>query len=398
MKARYYILIAITMFATISSAQTRKVAKNAATATKTAKTANATNTMSQRAKALFDDMLPNTQRVFVIDSTIVDKNNVIEAIPLPKAYGKFVAYDEFFGKRTGSDSYVFVNGFGNRCYYTELGTDSISRLYMCDKLGDKWANPIAIREINERFTDISYPYMSSDGQTLFFAGVSGEDGLGQRDIYMAKYDADEGHFMQPENIGLPFNSPADDYAYIVADADGIAWFATTRRQPAGKACVYAFVPTETRQNYSADEIPHNRLVSLANLTRIRETWPTPEIRDMAMARLKRLRSKADASASGTGDINFAIDDNTTYTNISQFRSDETRKAYYDIIRQRNELNSVAAKTDNLRTQYHNADATKRHSLGPQIARLEQNAASLRDGIKKSEQELRRKERRLIKGK
>ena len=298
MKSIIYTLTAIAiMAATTSHAQTKKAAAKKPVATAKA---NATaNTMSPQAKALFEDMLPNTQKVFVIDSTIVDKNNVLSAIPLPKAYGQFVNYDAFFGKSTGSKDYVFVNGFGNRCYYTELGTDSISRLYMRDRLGEKWGEPVAITEINDMFTDISYPYMASDGQTLYFAGKSASEGLGKRDIYMAKYNADEGIFMQAENLGLPFNSSADDYAYIVADADRMAWFATTRRQPAGKACVYAFVPAEQRKNYSEDELSQGKLLSLANLTRIRETWPTPEIRDKAMTNLAKLRNKAAASKTGT---------------------------------------------------------------------------------------------------
>lgn len=117
--------------------------------------------MSPEAKALFEDMLPNTQRLFVIDSTIVDVDRVLSSIPLPEAYGKYVDYDKLFNTATGSKSAVFVNGFGNRCYYTEVGTDNISRLYMRDRLGDKWSKPVAIREINKQFTDISSPYMAS---------------------------------------------------------------------------------------------------------------------------------------------------------------------------------------------------------------------------------------------
>lgn len=352
--------------------------------------------MSAKAKALFEDMLPNTQKVFVIDSTIVDKDKVMSAIPLPKAYGQFVEYNSFFGKQTNNHSYVFVNGFGNRCYYTELGNDSISRLYMCDKLGDKWGSPIAIKEINNRFTDISFPYMASDGQTLYFSGISNEDGLGQRDIYMTKYDADEGTFMQAENIGLPFNSPADDYVFVVADADKMAWFATTRRQPAEKACVYAFVPSETRQNYNADDIEENKLERLASLTRIRETWPTPEIRDKALARLNKLRDNASKAATGTDNFVFVVNDATRYTSINQFRSDDTRKAFYDIVRQRNDLKATLAKLQNLRGTYHTATGDSKATTGTQILRLEQSVDTMRANIKKAEQELRRNENNLLK--
>lgn len=394
MKIRIFTLVAIAIMATtVSRAQAKKTIKKPAATAKTAQTANA---MSPQAKALFEDMLPNTQKVFVIDSTIVDKENVLSAIPLPKAYGEFADYDAFFGKKTGNNSYVFVNGFGNRCYYTELGTDSISRLYMRDRLGDKWGEPVAIKEINDMFTDISYPYMASDGQTLYFAGRSASEGLGKRDIYMAKYDADEGAFMQAENMGLPFNSSADDYAYIVADADRMAWFATTRRQPAGKACVYAFVPAEQRENYSEDELSRGKLLSMANLARIRETWPTPEIRDKAMERLSQLRNKAAASKSGVDNIKFIVNDNTTYTSISQFRSDETRKAFLDLIRQKNDLASTTDKLDKLRTQYHVATTAEKASLARQIAALEDKEATVRIGISQSEKSLRRKENNLLK--
>lgn len=401
MNIRYYAFIALAMLSTASLAQKRKPAKKPAAAkgaktAKQAKPANTATVMSPQAKALFEDMLPNTQRVFFIDSTIVDIDHVLNAIPLPEAYGKYVDYDKFFNKKTGSKSSVFVNGFGNRCYYTEIGNDSISRLYMCDRLGDNWGKPVAIREINKQFTNISSPYMASDGQTLYFSGVSNSDGLGKRDIYMTKYDADEGHFMQAENIGLPFNSADNDFAYIIADADGMAWFATTRRQPKGKACIYAFVPSESRTNYNADELEDSQLMGYAELTSIHQTWPSSAKRDVAMKRLNSLRNKAKASAQGMGNIDFVVNDNITYTSLGQFHSNETRNAYMEIARQQKELVSVVNKLDAMRTRYHYAPTNGKDNLAKQIAQFEQREDNLRTSIRKNEQELRRKELQLIK--
>lgn len=396
MKARYCTILAIMamlLATTAASAQSKKTAGKKAVAAVKPQSKDAG--MSAKAKALFDDMLPNTQRVFVIDSTIVDKDKVLSAMPLPKAYGQFVEYDKFFGSDTGNHSFVFLNGFGNRCYYTKLGTDSISHLYVCDKLGDSWGKPQPIKEINDNFTMISFPYMSSDGQTLYFSGVSSESGLGQRDIYMAKYDAEEDKFLQPENIGLPFNSTADDFAYVVADADGVAWFASTRRQPEGKACVYAFVPTDTRQNYSAYDIDHKRLLSLANLTRIRETWTTPEKREKAMERLNKLRNSAGQSAGNSNGITFIVNDNVTYTSIEQFKSDNTRSAYNDIDKLYKELNTMLKNLDNLRTQYHNAETAKKATIARQIMQIEQQEIAMRDKIRNSEEQLRRNENKLL---
>ena len=80
------------------------------------------------------------QKVFVIDSTVVDIDNVLAEIPLPATYGRFVKYNSFFNADKANDSYVFVNGFGNRCYYTEMGNDSIARLLPVCLTKRDWAN------------------------------------------------------------------------------------------------------------------------------------------------------------------------------------------------------------------------------------------------------------------
>ena len=204
MNIKYDMFLLLALMGTASAgAQNKKAAKPKA------KTTAVKPAMSAHAKALFDEMLPNTQKIFVIDSMVVSKDNILEAIPLPATYGRMEKTADFFNN-PAKEGYAFVNGFGNKCYYTEMGTDSISRLYMQEKVGNEWGERIPVKEINERFTDISFPFMSSDGLTLYFSAKSEEEGLGKRDIYMTKYDAEEGKFLQAENIGLPFNSMDDD--------------------------------------------------------------------------------------------------------------------------------------------------------------------------------------------
>lgn len=388
------ILLALAITTSGLNAQTRKTqrSKGKATAVKPQPTDNLP-AMSPNAKALFDDMLASTQKVFVIDSTVVDIDNVMAEIPLPASYGRFVKYNTFFNADKANNSYVFVNGFGNRCYYTEIGNDSIARLYTRDMVGSQWGEPQPVKSVNGKFKDISFPFMSSDGQTLYFAGVSDEEGLGKRDIYMTKIEAGEGNFLNAENIGLPFNSPSDDFAYIVADADKLAWFASTRNQPKGKVCVYTFVPTDTRQNYDALSIEEKKLHSLACLNRIRETWPTPEMRENAMKQLKRLKienSQMQAKADG---INFVVNDKVTYTSVSQFKSEETRKAYIQTTKMKSELTAKMSKLAAMRAEYHTATGNKAQ-IGQQIQQLEQQTNQLRHELKKTLGELRQKECKL----
>ena len=56
--------------------------------------------------------------------------------------------------------------------------------------------------------------MLSDGLTLYFA-AQGPESIGGYDIFMTTYDAAEGRFLKPENIGMPFNSTANDYAWLL---------------------------------------------------------------------------------------------------------------------------------------------------------------------------------------
>lgn len=354
------------------------------------------NTMSPKVKALYDNMLQNTQIVFVIDSTVVDADKVMDVITLPKAYGKYVAYNKFFDTNSAlnENSVVYVNGFDNRCYYNEVGTDSISRLFMRERQGEGWDEARPLTEINELVSNATYPYMASDGQTLYFAGKSDEEGLGERDIYMTKYDAEEGKFLKPENIGLPFNSTKDDFIYVEADADGIAWFASTRRQPEGKVCVYTFVPSETRQNYDADDFDDTELKNYAELMRIRSTWPTPEIRQTAMQRLQRLQAKTERQNSEANEICFIVNDEMTYTRLNDFKSAETKSAYADLKMKQNEANKLVKEIDSMRTRYHNAN--DKAALGRSIALSEQKLEQKQKEIKKAASELRKAENNLLK--
>lgn len=388
MNIKLTFLITMALATTTAFAQKRKapIKKKAVSA----------NTMSPKVKALYDNMLQNTQIVFVIDSTVIDADKVMDVITLPKAYGKYVAYNKFFDTNSAlnENSVVYVNGFDNRCYYNEVGTDSISRLFMRERQGEGWDEARPLTEINELVSNATYPYMASDGQTLYFAGKSDEEGLGERDIYMTKYDAEEGKFLKPENIGLPFNSTKDDFIYVEADADGIAWFASTRRQPEGKVCVYTFVPSETRQNYDADDLDDTELKNYAELMRIRSTWPTPEIRQTAMQRLQRLQAKTEKQNSEANEICFIVNDEMTYTRLNDFKSAETKSAYADLKMKQNEANKLVKEIDSMRTRYHNAN--DKAALGRSIALSEQKLEQKQKEIKKAASELRKAENNLLK--
>lgn len=374
MRQRIYLLIIASFVASCVLSQVRRQKHH-----NKPRVQNTETEETDMASMLYESMLPNTQKLFIIDSTVVDRNRLSDAIPLPKDYGQILPYDKFFNTKKGTDTYVYVNGFGNKCFYSEMSADSTFRLMTRDRLNDgEWSQPQLLEGFDIPFTEINYPYMTSDGTTLYFAAKS-EEGLGGYDIYVTTYDSESGRFLKAENVGLPFNSDKDDMMYVEDDTDGIAWFATTRRQPEGKVCVYTVSLSSTRHNYNG-EIDKNTLSNYAAITSIKDTWESEESRQKAMARLQKAVARDNkAVASGTS-VSFVINDEVEYTDLSDFSSDKNRSLYLSIRKRQKQLDEESEQTEQLRARYRSATGSERSSLATKILNAEKSGETLRQSI------------------
>lgn len=155
------------------------------------------------------------QKVMFIDSIVVDKKDFLQYYHLSPETGSISDGDDFFHIKENDDCFVYLNEIGNKCYYSQQETDSTSNLYYREAIDMKWSQPTLLAGINDEqhFRKVNYPYMMGDGTTFYFAAEGDPDGLGGYDIYMTTYDEEENRFLHPVNIGLPFNSEANDYLY-----------------------------------------------------------------------------------------------------------------------------------------------------------------------------------------
>ena len=81
-----------------------------------------------------------------------------------------------------------------------------------------------------------------DGKTLYFAS-RGHVGMGGLDLYMCRMQAD-GTWGQPENLGYPINTRADENSLMVSPDGEIAFFASDREGGYGDLDIYYFVMPE----------------------------------------------------------------------------------------------------------------------------------------------------------
>lgn len=356
-----FTLSIILLASVLGASAQRKVAKKAV-----AKPVAKADAMSARQSKMFEEMLDNTQRLFVIDSVVVDRSQVVGAIALPPDLGRMVPYEQMFNDGQGNGSHVYINGFGNKCYFALNDTTGTSRMFVCEKLGAAWSTPQQIKGLDSSLRHITCPFMTSNGETMYFAAKSDTEGLGGYDIFMTRYDADEGTFLDAENVGLPYNSTDDDFLYAEDDVHGFAWLATTRRQPEGKACIYVIKTAKKRANYDADEYDEHKLTQLAKLTRIRETWPTPQQRDEAMRQLAALRRGTGNSDNAEGGTAFVVNDELTVDGTDGLAHAESRALYAQLTKLQQQQHTIATLLDNLRLSYHDGTQAARAKTAESI--------------------------------
>jgi hypothetical protein len=339
------------------------------------------------------EMREATQQIVFIDSVIAAKNDFLSSIRLNPESGRLTTYDQFFRSQKHPDGYVFLNEMGNKCYFSNKDKSNRMKLYTSDKLGMEWSEPSLIKGINEGITEANFPFMMTDGTTFYFA-AKGQESIGGYDIFVTRYDSDNGKFLKPENIGMPFNSEANDYMYVIDEASNIGYFVTDRRQPSDTVCVYIFIPPTSRRSYPLDSYSNEQLRAFAEISSIANTWGNGSERKQAMERLKNINTNA-AIPQPKSDMEFIINDQVTYTSVSQFRSPESLPLYRQLTEAQKKLTELKSTLEKSRTYYSKANAADKKTLRTEILDGEDEILRLTYEVNNLEKKIRNAENRII---
>ena len=339
------------------------------------------------------EMREATQQIIFIDSVVVAKDDFLSIIRLNPESGKLNAYDKFFRSEGHPESYVYINEMGNKCYFSDEDANSQMRLYTLDKLGEEWSDPLALKGIYDGISEANYPFMMTDGTTFYFA-AKGKESIGGYDIFVTRADTENGQFLKPENIGMPFNSEANDYMYVVDELSNIGYFVTDRRQPAGKVCVYMFIPPTSRHIYNSDAYSDAQLRGFADISRIANTWGKGTERKLALERLKAI-GKSSAAKQSKSSISFIINDRVTYTDISQFQAPESPDLYRELQSTRKQLSETEQLLEKSRNFYAKAKQEDKRVLRTEILDAERQFVRLTNDVKTLEKRIRQSENNII---
>ena len=344
------------------------------------------------------NMREMTQKILIIDSIVADKDNYLDYFVLSGETGSIISGNVFSGRKDSITA--FMNEMGNKLYYSKPDINKRQQLITSDKLGEKWSKDERVEGISEGITEAAYPFMLNDGITLYFAG-KGEESIGGYDIFMTRYDARSGKFFKPENIGMPFNSEANDYLYAVDETHSIGYFVSDRRQPEGKVCIYVFVPSDTRKTYDPSIYTGQQIRDFADIKRISDTWGDSNERDVAYKRWKdieiSMKRESDSLklVTASADEIIVINNTLTYKKAEDFRSKGAEKIYKQLVAARKQQKRLIRELDSARDDYHKASKADRKGLRREIIQGEKQLEEGYRQIEKLEKETRNMEIMVI---
>lgn len=283
-------------------------------------------------------LLTKVDDITVVDSMVVDKSDFLRFYQFGSDIGTLSQEALKLKKGSVVDKIRYTTQRQDRVYYSDSIKGNMD-IFSSYKLLDEWSQPVSVSDNINTSTNENYPFLLLDGITMYFAS-DGEKSIGGYDLFITRYTSSSGNFLTPENIGMPFNSPYNDYMMVIDEQRKIGWFATDRYQSVGKVVIYTFVPNNLKKIVHSEDKDYLR--HAAQLRTYRKV--SKELSD-SLIKAESQNQMSDKQ------IEFLINDSVVYTHLNQFKSEEAAKLWLDLnklsVNFKNNTNQLA----DLRSQY-----------------------------------------------
>lgn len=308
-----------------------------------------------------ENMLARVESIAVIDSIVVDADNFFTQYRLSPEAGRLITGAT---ARLPEVELVYMPQNNTEILYAEPDSTGAYVLMGADILDDgSIDHPAPLAGDLGGGGNAEYPFLLSDGLTLYYAN-DGEGSLGGYDIFLTRRNEDN-EFLQPQNIGMPYNSPDDDYLLAIDETTGVGWWATDRNHIPGKLTIYIFVPSDTRVNVDADDPD---IVSLARLDNIALTRKSGVDYSGLLDRIDAIGHTAARPTTPTAAFELPIGSTTRiYHNLGDFKSPQARELMAQAINTKVGINKAAERLEALRRAYAAGD----HNAAVKIIDLEE---------------------------
>lgn len=336
-------------------------------------------------------LMNRVEDIAIIDSMVVNQQEFLTHYRLSKGTGQLQQESHKITPKGIVDLISFITQRGDRKIYSDMNGSKIN-LFAANKLLDGWSIPERLSDnVNIPANNVNYPFLRLDGLTLFFAS-DGENSIGGYDIFITRFAANTNDYLNPENIGMPFNSLYNDYMLVIDESNQTGWFASDRYQQNEKVIIYqfrykdekAYVPVED-QDYllKAAQLKISRKELLEDTTNkipFEETkQPFKETKEVDNDKTK----VSDNNKTSVPDqeiitllskeMKFEVNDQLTYTNTTQFKSSLALKLWNEFRADSDNLDIKVAMLKKLRNDFDvTNDLDDRKILTQEIVALEKS--------------------------
>lgn len=333
------------------------------------------------------NMMERVERLEIIDSLTVDSVEFFRHYRLSREAGRICS-----GAEAGIEgaTMVFMPQTGREMFWTAVSDSTQAPALMCAGiLDDGSVENSEPADIYPEAEALAFPFLMPDGVTLYFAAKSPAS-LGGYDIFMTRR-TDDGEYLQPQNIGMPYNSPANDYLLAIDEATGTGWWATDRFAPEGKVTIYTFIPSNMRVNVEPDAPD---LASRARVTSIAATQEPGKDYDALRRQLGEMTRSDGQNDRHKVDFLMAMGNGNVYHRLSDFKNPEARRAMENLLGIDDEITAITSDLESLREKYRAGNTSverrirgleseldkaraRRRTAANKVVRLEQSQTILR---------------------
>ena len=331
--------------------------------------------ISQLARA--ERMYSRAELLHVVDSAIVDKRSFFTA--LPQGGGKILAEEHYLS----GDSLMKATSYQDALKKNYLRA-SQTGLQWLSSLGGAGTGSWELRPMNlsalGEDRSVTSPFLLEDGTTLLFGRLS-DQGLGGYDLYMTRLTEQGNSFFEPTLLGMPYNSPSNDYLLAYHESEGWGVLVSDRFAPTDSVHIYrftgrpAFLAKKVEEEGEAMELTEDERFRRASLQGVLYADST-----QAHGATNRV---TDAQKAKEGEFYFLLQGNRVYRHWADFMTTEGMKAFRRAEELRASLEGQEEHLRTLRQRWSTITSSDRESLRAEILLLETTVQRLRRDLQQA---------------
>lgn len=261
--------------------------------------------------------------VKVLKKTKLAVGDLLSAYEVSKEAGTVCRNSRFFQSDIDPQGIMYMTERADAAYFSIADDSGRDKLMTMEKLIGGWGEMTRIAGVEaDAPSDDRTPFLLTDGQTLYFSS-NRPGGMGGYDIYRSTYDPETRSFSAPVNMGVPFNSPYDDYLFAPDDFAHRAWFASDRETfGTDSVVVYqiAWDDSVIRSMAQTTEEIRTALSLPLDASAPAEPSASPQ-------RARATRQAAGAARRRADAFRLAVCDTLTYSQWEHFRNPQAARAY-----------------------------------------------------------------------